>query len=291
MSLINQTVLMSGAKYFRAVGNNPYSRPGDQPNIKQAVIEHHTLKARLQEAGLEVIVVDPPHDCVDGVYTANWGLCRGNKVITSSLPVSRKEEEPAAHLVFQMLGKTIIEAPYRFSGQGDALPCGDLCFIGSTYRTDPKMHNFVTEKLGYKVIGLETVPKLDSNGRTLINPVTGWPDSFFYDLDLALAVIKFPKGATKGLVAWCPEAFTPESQQIMRALKDVDRIEVNYDEAIKSFACNLVSTGETVIMTVRAPQLQAALETHGLKTVTLDLPELTKGGGFIRCTSLTLDNV
>ena len=280
---------MSGAQYFRAVGNNAYSKPSNQPNPRQAVIEHHTLQAHLKEAGVEVIKIDPPHNCVDGVYTSNWGLCRGDKVITSSLPISRKEEEPAAHLAFQLLDKTIIEPPYMFSGQGDALPCGDLCFIGSKYRTDPKMHDFVSKELGFEVIGLETIPQLDSQGKPVINSVTGWPDSFFYDIDLALSVIKAPSGKSKGLIAWCPEAFTPESQKKLRAV-DIDKIEVTLEEATKGFACNLISTGETVIMSSHAPQLKSALESHKLKTVTLDMPELSKGGGYIRCTSLTLDN-
>lgn len=290
MSLINQTVLISGAKYFRAVGNNPYSKPSQQPDIKQAISEHHTLKARLQQAGIEVVTVHPPHDCVDGVYTANWGLGRGDKIITSSLPPNRKKEEPAAHLIFQTLGKEIIEAPHRFSGQGDALPCGDLCFIGQTYRTDPKMHKFVEDQLGYRVIGLETIPKTDSHDKTVINPVTGWPDSFFYDLDLALSVIRPQTNDSRGLIAWCPAAFTEESQHILQNL-DIDKIEVDYDEAVEGLACNLVSTGETVIMSANAPLLKGALETHGLKTITVDMPELAKGGGFIRCTTLTLDNL
>jgi N-dimethylarginine dimethylaminohydrolase len=33
-----------------------------------------------------------------------------------------------------------------------------------------------------------------------------------------------------------------------------------------------------------------ALENSGLKVVALDIRELAKGGGFIRCVSLTLDN-
>ena len=70
----------------------------------------------------------------------------------------------------------------------------------------------------------------------------------------------------------------------------MDKIEVSFEEATKGFACNLVSTGETVIMSAHAPALQAAIEAHGLKTLTSDISELAKGGGYIRCTTLTLDN-
>ena len=39
-----------------------------------------------------------------------------------------------------------------------------------------------------------------------------------------------------------------------------------------------------------APDLRAALEARGLTTVTPTVRELGKGGGYIRCTTLTLDN-
>jgi N-dimethylarginine dimethylaminohydrolase len=117
----------------------------------------------------------------------------------------------------------------------------------------------------------------------MINSVTGWPDSFFYDIDLAIAILR------DDLIAWCPGAFLPESQDKIRGLQ-VEKIEVSLEEAKKGFCCNLISTGETVIMSNHAPNLQRAIEEHGLKTVTPSITELCKGGGFIRCTSLTLDN-
>ena len=71
----------------------------------------------------------------------------------------------------------------------------------------------------------------------------------------------------------------------------LDKIEVSIREARKHFACNLVSTGETVVMSAFAPHLKSELEKHGLKVVTPLVKELGKGGGYIRCTTLTLDNV
>jgi len=224
-----------------------------------------------------------PADCQDGVYTANWGLVRGDTVILSSLPNKRQAEQTYAKKALAALGKKVVEAPYIFSGQGDALPCGDLVFMGTTYRTDPRMHHFVAETLGYRVISLQTVPSRDATGKPITNAVTGWPDSFFYDIDLALAVLR------PDLIAWCPEAFVPESQTKIRRL-DIDKIEVSLEEATKGFACNLVSTGETVIMSANAPMLQKAIEAKGLKTITPQIKELAKGGGYIRCVSLTLDN-
>ena len=91
------------------------------------------------------------------------------------------------------------------------------------------------------------------------------------------------------LIAWCPAAFMPESQDRLRALP-INKIEVSLEEAVQAFACNLVSTGETVIMSAQAPNFKAAVEAYGLKTITPIINELAKGGGYIRCISLTLDN-
>lgn len=284
--LINRTVLMSSATYFDdASAINPYMDNAIAVDRAKAQAEHDEIAASLKKAGVHVKHVKPPADCQDGVYTANWALVRGDKAILSSLPNVRQAETPHARVALEKLGKRVYTVPdgLRFSGQGDALPCGNLLFCGSQYRTDPEVYEFVAETLGYEIIQLQTIPQLDSHGQPAINASSGWPDSFFYDIDLALSIIR------PDLIAWCPEAFTDESRDRINKLK-LQKIEVTLAEAMEGFACNLVSTGHVVIMSTQAPLLQAALELHGLTTITPTVQELGKGGGYIRCTTLTLDN-
>lgn len=276
---------MSGVDYFDdGFAINPYMGSNEPINLSRAKTEHDNIKSALESAGVEVVQVLPPADCQDGVYTANWALCRGNKAVMSSLPDQRKGEQPYAEETLRNLGKEIIHLPsqLRFSGQGDALPCGDLLFTGSKYRTDPDVHQFLADALGFEVISLQTVPSLDNNQQPMTNTVTGLPDSFFYDIDLALSVI------SPNLIAWCPGAFLPDSQAKIRAISSIDKIEVGLEEAMKGFACNLVSTGETVVMSADAPNLKAELENRGMTVITPQITELAKGGGYIRCTTLTL---
>jgi N-dimethylarginine dimethylaminohydrolase len=282
--MINQTVLMSGVDYFSVEELNPYSDRTNQPDKMKAAEEFLSIQTALQKSGVTVIKVDSPAGCQDGIYTANWGVCRGDKAVLSSLPNMRAGEEIYAREALEAEGFEVIPAPYLFSGQGDALPCGNLLFAGQTYRTDARMHKFLADELGFEVISLEAAPEVDDNGKTVINKVTGLPNSYFYDIDLAIAIL------TPELIAWCPEAFTPESQAKMRALRQVEKIEVSLEEALDGFACNLISTGETVIMSNHAPELQEAIEAHGLETITPEITELAKGGGYIRCTTLTLSN-
>jgi N-dimethylarginine dimethylaminohydrolase len=290
---INTIVLMSGVDFFddgQAI--NPFMTQEAPIDIEKARAEHIRIRQALESAGVTVEQVQPPADCQDGVYSANWALIRGNLAVMACLPSARKAEEAYAEEHLRSLGKTIVKIAngLRFSGQGDALPCGNFLFCGSQYRSDAEAQKFVAGVLGYERIQLQTIPLTDESGQPVINKYSGWPDSFYYDLDLALSILKAPTDSEKGLIAWCPEAFTPQSQAVLRAFDAVGKIEVSEKEAKEAFACNLVSTGETVIMNAGATEFAAAIEAHGLKTVRLENPELGKGGGSIRCTTLTLDN-
>ncbi|MFZ1323652.1 MAG: hypothetical protein WAQ57_00645 [Candidatus Saccharimonadales bacterium] len=350
--MINSKVLMSGADYFSDTqAINAYMDAHVAVDIGKAAEEHNAIRMSLESAGTEVIKIQPPSGCQDGVYTANWALTRGQKAVMSRLPDARKDEEAFAAAELHRLGFDIITVPnnWRFSGQGDALPCGNYLFCGSVYRTDAQVHAFLAETLGYEVIGLQTKPKrrFFGLGPRVTNKYSGWPDSYYYDLDLALAVIKAPNEETcthgaptlsggafslqesdqgvqrydagdlaekkragakeassagspavgqagwcgcRGLIAWSPSAFNSDSAAKIRALP-VDKIEVSFKEAQHAFACNLVSTGETVVMSAFAPRLKRELEARGLKVLTPVVKELGKGGGYIRCTTLSLDNV
>lgn len=279
---------MSGADYFDdGFAINSYMDDGAPVDVPKAMREHAQIMKAFKQAGIEVVKADVPKDCQDGVYTANWALTRGKMAVMANLPPSRMPELKYAEQELRQLGFEIIKLPeqYRFSGQGDALPCGNKLFTGTDYRTSPEVHELLHEKLGYEVISLQTVPEYSIDKQPVTNAVTGWPDSFFYDIDLAIAVL------SPNLIAWCPEAFMPESQEIIHALADIDKIEVSLEEAMQASACNLVSTGETVVMGDQAPELKQAIEAKDLKVITVDVTELLKGGGFIRCTSLTLNNL
>lgn len=290
---INKTVLMSGADYFDdSQAINAFMDSSKSVNRPRAIHEHFLLKIYLEQVGITVVQVSPPPDCQDGVYTANWALVRGDKAVMASLPNVRKDEEPAAERVLRGLGKKIYRVPdgLKFSGQGDGLACGNYLFMNHGYRTDLAVHSFVADTLDYEVISLQTVPLTNEEGWPVVNTVSGWPDSYFYDIDLALSVLRGPTAHEKGLIAWCPEAFMPESREKLRQFDGVEKIEVSLEEAVTAFACNLVSTGETVVMSAHAPHLRTAVEAHGLSVVTPEMSELSKGGGFIRCTTLTLDS-
>ncbi len=288
--MLNSHVLMSSARYFSNEQQiNPYYH-NESIDASGAMREHQAIQRLLEQAGVVVTRVDAPSDSQDGVYTANWALVRGQKAVLARLPNARKTEEVWAKTQLEAMGIEVITVPdgLKFSGQGDALACGNLLFCGSGYRADSEAQAFAADILGYERIQLQTIPQLDAEGNPVINAHSGWPDSFYYDIDLALSIIKPPTPTTKGVIAYCPEAFTPESQTILASRNDIETIIVSEHEAKEAFACNLVSTGSAVVMSAHAPLLQAELERRGFEVLTPEIHELAKGGGYIRCTTLTL---
>lgn len=196
------------------------------------------------------------------VYTANAALISGSTAVLGSPPAPRRPEIAHHRAWLQHRGLEVLEAPYPFSGQGDALPCGDLLLAGHGQRTDRRMHAFLARHLGYDVVALQTVSP-------------AW-----YDIDLAVAVID------DNTLAFCPDVLDAPSRRRLRDLR-LELIEVSVAEA-ERFALNLVSDGATATMTRGAPRLAATLRARGLVVDELDTTELRKGGGGVRCTSLSL---
>lgn len=274
---------MSDAKNFSVESPiNPYYTD-ENIDLANAQIEHDLIRQAFESAGIEITQVSSPKNCQDGVYTANWALIRNKKAVLARLPNARKAEEVYAEKILTDLGYKVVCVPedWHFSGQGDALPCGKYLLCGSGYRSDIRASEFAANYLGFERIQLHTKPEVDENGQPVINKASGWADSFFYDIDLAISILR------EDLIAYCPAAFDDESIAKIEALP-MEKIKVSETEAKIGFAMNLVSTGETVIMTDQAPEYQAAIEAHGLKTITVSAPELRKGGGFIRCVSLAI---
>ena len=282
--MINQKLLVSGADYFVDTYEiNPYYTSSGI-SVQKAMAEHAEVLKCFKQAGIELVKVDPPKGCQDGVYTANWALVKDGVAIMSRLPKARQAEEAYAKKCLEEQGIKTVEVPgkYLFSGQGDSLRCGNYLFGGSGYRSDPEAQAFAAKTLGLKLIQLHAKPQLNDDGTEHINPFTNRVDSFWYDLDLAVSVID------EHTIAYCPDALDEASNQKLEAITDLDKIIVDFDECTEGFANNLVSTGKYIIMSNDAPKFQAELEKRGLICLTPDVTELRKGGGYIRCVSLWL---
>jgi N-dimethylarginine dimethylaminohydrolase len=291
----NSQVLMSGAEYMsNELAINPYMHTDEPLDVDRAVLQHAGIRHALESVGVEVLKYDAPEHCQDGIFTANEGLLGPDDttVLMARLPKGREQETPYYANILRELGKKVLYLPdseWYFSGQGDALRYGEYLLAGQKFRTTPgpEVHDYIEQTLGYKVLRLQAVGLKRPDGTPDINEVTGLPNSDFYDADYALAPIKWPTETERGLLAVCREAWEPESLEKLLSLPNTDFIFVPYEEATGVSACNLVSTGEAVVMNAGAPVLEQALRNHGLHVVTTVNDELKKNGGSVRCTTLT----
>lgn len=281
---LNRRMLVSDAEHIASKGLNAQETPHDQPNVPAAVEEHKAAVAAYVKAGIKIEHVASPAGCQDGVFTANWGLSWGGRVLLSRLPNLRRAEEPHAERALKDLGFEVRRAKHLFSGQGDSLPIGgNRVIMGRGFRNSPEAAREVKNFLGLEPVVVPAKPKRWLGfGPPVKNKVTGLYDSYYYDIDLAVAVIR------PNLLAVCLDALTREGRNAIMSLDDIAIIPVSLGEAKHGLACNLVSTGDTVIMIDSAPKLAASLREHGLEVVTLPNHELRKGGGGFRCISLSL---
>ncbi|MGX1516430.1 dimethylarginine dimethylaminohydrolase family protein [Streptomyces collinus] len=262
---MNRDLLMCDTAYFRVdYVINPYMDVTVQPDLIRARREHEAIAETHRTTGRTVRRIPSAPECPDMVYTANMAFVASGLAVLGVPPVERSAEIPYVRSWLKDHQFEVLDCPYEFSGQGDALVCGRHLFVGHGQRTDRRVPGLLGELYGFDVVPLQV-----SSER-------------WYDLDLAVGVIG------SDTVACCPEALDRPSMAALRSL-DVDVIEVSVDEAAR-FALNLISDGRTVTMTRGAPELAAKVRERGMAVVELDTDELRKGGGGVRCTALTLDN-
>jgi N-dimethylarginine dimethylaminohydrolase len=131
---------------------------------------------------------------------------------------------------------------------------------GYGFRTDRRAHPEVAAALGVPVVSLELV------------------DPRFYHLDTALAVLD------EGTIAFYPPAFSAEAQDRLHALFPDALVVASADAYV--FGLNVVCDGLHVVMPAAATGFAAQLRDVGFEPVGVDLSELLKGGGSVKCCTL-----
>ena len=106
-------------------------------------------------------------------------------------------------------------------------------------------------------------------------------DPYYYHLDTCFCPL------APGMAIYYPGAFDAYGR---RALEEAVRelIPVSGDEA-RSFACNAVVVGKTVITNTGCPGLHEALRIRGFERRETPLDEFVKAGGSAKCLTLRLD--
>ncbi|WP_211695747.1 dimethylargininase [Mycobacterium spongiae] len=211
--------------------------------------------------GHSVDLIEPVPGLPDMVYAANGGFIAGDVAVVARFRFAERAGESKAYAAWMSsLGYRPIFTRHINEGQGDLLMAGETVLAGYGFRTDRRAHAEISAALGLPVISLELV------------------DPRFYHLDTALAVLD------DHTIAFYPPAFSTAAQAQLRMLFP-DAIIVSSADAYV-FGLNVVSDGRHVVLPSAATAFAAQLRQAGFEPIGVDLSELLKGGGSVKCCTL-----
>lgn len=231
-----------------------------------ALRQWEELRRTYVELGNTVEVIDNAPGLPDMVFAANAGtVIAGRAVAARFLRPERTGEEAPYTEWFRRHFDTVLTPEFVNEGEGDYLWTGSRLLAGSGFRTDPRAHDELARALGVTVVPLQ-----------LVSP-------FFYHLDTALTILGDDQ------IAYLPEAFSSESQELLRSLYP-DAVIATLPDA-QWFGLNAASDGRNVVVAAQAEQLQRDLAAAGYVPVPVDVSEFRKAGGGIKCCTLELRDV
>ena len=199
------------------------------------------------------------------VYAANGALVTPTATVAArfAYPQRAAESDGVRQAGSTAHGLGPVHVPEEVNeGEGDFLVVGEVILAGTGFRTSPAAHAEVARLTGMEVITLELV------------------DPRYYHLDTALAVLD------DRTVAYYPEAFSPVAQATLATMFPDAIIATAADAAV--LGLNAVSDGRHVLLAAAATDLAAQLAARGFVVVPVDLSELLKGGGGVKCCTLEL---
>ncbi len=242
---------------------NPWMDPTKPTDQKLAMAQWERVRDVYLDLGHTVELIDPEPGLPDMVFAANGATVVDGRVLTARFRnAERAAEGPAYADWFRANGFPVHDAHAVNEGEGDYLVTDRCVLGGSGFRTDPAAHAEAELALRRPVVGL-----------TLVDPN-------YYHLDTALAVLDGTE------IMYYPGAFTPVSQIALRVLFPDAIIATAQDAAV--FGLNATSDGRHVVLPHNATGLIARLRERGFDPIGVDVSELLKAGGAVKCCTLEL---
>lgn len=245
---------------------NPWMNTKRQADHALAVDQWRRLKELLEGLGAKIEQMAPQDRLPDMVFTANAALIYQRRAVVSRFKHPQRQGEEAHFRAWLCeAGFQVSETPAEFSfeGAGDALFCGDTLLAGYRLRSDASGVHQIGEQLGVRLIPLELI------------------DPYYYHLDTCFCPLS-PEAAI-----YHPGAFDDYGHRVLRDLIPT-LVEIDPDEA-RSFGCNAVVVGRTVVTNTGCPRLHAQLTQIGHDAVETPLSEFVKAGGSAKCLTLRID--
>jgi N-dimethylarginine dimethylaminohydrolase len=221
------------------------------------------LRSAYERTGHRVETVAPGSGLPDMVFAANSALVLDGVAFLARFRFGeRRGEEQLYERWFRSHGFAVLHGQHVHEGEGDFALAGDTILAGTGFRTDVEAHREVERVFNREVVTLELV------------------DPRYYHLDTALFVLSGDE------IAYYPAAFSDASRAVLEARYPDAIIATDTDAA--AFGCNSASDGQYVFMPAGAEELAAQVTARGYQVVPLDLSELRKAGGSVKCCTLEL---
>ncbi|SDY17667.1 N-Dimethylarginine dimethylaminohydrolase [Micromonospora pattaloongensis] len=241
---------------------NPWMDTSTPVDVELALKQWERLRETLVDLGHTVHVLPPRAGLPDMVFAANGGFVVDGTVYGARFKYPQRAAEAAAHREFyEAQGWTYVAPSEVNEGEGDFayLPdaYGGTILAGYGFRTEPAAHAQAQDVLGRPAVSLRLV------------------DPRFYHLDTALAALD------DRTVTYFPGAFSPASQRVLRQLFP-DAVLADEADAL-AFGLNLVGDGRHVVLNDEASGMAARVAAAGYVPVPVELSELKKGGGSVKC--------
>ena len=240
---------------------NPWMDTSTAVDTHVAMNQWEALRQTYKELGHTVELVEPVAGLPDMVYAANGGLLVNGKAVVARFAYAQRAGESYAYAEWMARhGFDPVETRHVNEGQGDLLVVGSIVLAGYGFRTERRAHAEIAALVGMPVVSLELV------------------DPRFYHLDTALAVLD------DTTIAYYPPAFSVQARaQLLELFPDA--IEVCSADA-DVLGLNAVSDGLNVVLPAAAMGFAQQLRDAGFRPIGVDLSELLKGGGSVKCCTL-----
>jgi N-dimethylarginine dimethylaminohydrolase len=258
--------LMCPPTYFEvAYSINPWMTPGGPVDRALAVRQWSGLVDVYRSTGHRVDLLKPLAGLPDMVYAANGATVVDGRTLPARFASSQREAEASVHAAWHRQngilygGGEVQPAAAVNEAEGDFAVLSRRILAGYGFRTTPEAHRELAKLTGREVISLELI------------------DPHLFHLDLALAVLDDERDH----IAYYPDAFSQQSRLLLSELFP-DALIANAHDAY-AFGLNAVSDGLHVFIPAGARQLREGLAAAGYWPISIDLSELIKDGGSVKC--------
>nr|WP_231948724.1 dimethylargininase [Jiangella alkaliphila] len=242
---------------------NVWMDPARPVDHDRALAQWKTLRATYERLGHRVHQLDPRPGLPDMVFAANGAFVVGDRALGARFrELVRADEAPAHRAWLGAAGVAVTEPVAVNEGEGDFAWAGGRILAGAGFRSDPAAHAELAAVFDVPVVPLELV------------------DPRFYHLDTALAVLD------RRTIAYYPPAFAPASQEVLATLFPEAIVATEADALV--LGLNAVSDGRHVVLAAQARELADAVARAGFEPVPVDVSELLKSGGGVKCATLEL---